>query len=127
MRGYPSWPGKIVLPPDELKRPCIKKLLHCVQFFGTHDFSWILEQDVKAYEKFRDKMIGGSKTIGFRKAIQEVDEFIVSKRIINQITHPIASSSKLPEEISSKMTASKNEVPDEAVVNEVVDKAQYSN
>ena len=95
MKGFPAWPGKIVLPPDDLKRPGIKKLLHCVYFFGTHDFGWLSEQDVKRYHEFRDSLIGGAKTHSFQKALKEVEEFTRGKNIIDSIKEPVPNSPEL--------------------------------
>ena len=36
------------MPPSDVKRPAIKKQMHCVNFFGTNDFAWIEEFNVKA-------------------------------------------------------------------------------
>ena len=88
MKGFPAWPGKIVVPPDDLKRPNAKKLLHCVQFFGTHDFGWLMEQDVKPYDKFRDGLIGGSKTLSFQRAIKEIENYVLGKNVISCIKEP---------------------------------------
>ena len=60
MKGFSAWPGKICFPPDGMKRPVMKKTMHCVEFFGTHDFAWILEPDCKPYMEFRETL-GTSK------------------------------------------------------------------
>ena len=90
MKGHPTWPSRIVLPPDELKRPAVKKLLHCVQFFGTHDFAWITEEDVKPYSKFREANLENSKVPSFKKAIKEIDAVMVmNQNMINIIKEPV--------------------------------------
>ena len=33
MKGFCAWPGKIEIPPENLKRPITKKVVHCVFFF----------------------------------------------------------------------------------------------
>lgn len=107
IKGFPAWPGKIVLPPDDLKRPGMKKLLHCVKFFGTYDFGWLAEQDVKPYHIFRDTLVGGSKTHGFLKAVKEIEEFSLGKNMINAITEPVSirpeSVAPVQEEMNSPM------------------------
>jgi len=83
VKGYSAWPGKIELPPDGMKRPAMKKVMHCVHFFGTHDFAWIMEPDLKPYAEFREKLAGGkkAKTGSFAKAIKEIEEYIAGKGI----------------------------------------------
>ena len=50
--------------------------MHCVEFFGTHDFAWILEPDVKPYLEFRETLASNKKSGPFLKAIGEIDEFV---------------------------------------------------
>ena len=82
MKGFSAWPGKIALPPDGMKRPAMKKVMHCVHFFGTHDYAWIMEPDLKPYVDFRDKLAGGKKkSASFMKAIKEIEGYISGKGI----------------------------------------------
>jgi len=82
VKGYSAWPGKIVLPPDGMKRPAMKKVMHCILFFGTHDYAWIMEPDLKPYIDFREKLAGGKKKTGsFVKAIAEIEAYISGKGI----------------------------------------------
>lgn len=81
LRGFPSWPAKIVSPPDELKRPRNQKRCHCVQFFGTHDFGWLRAQDLKPYHLFRDQLNKSSKSYRFLKAIEEIEEVSTSNNL----------------------------------------------
>ena len=118
MKGHPSWPGKIVIPPDDLKRPSMKKLLHCVKFFGTHDFGWMAEQEVKPYQQFRDSLMGGSKIHSFQRALKEIDAFILGKNIIDAITEPVPIKSRMSdhsvlESMDSQKCTEKNEVEEE--------------
>ena len=41
------------MPPSDIKRPAIKKQMHCVNFFGTNDFAWIEENNMKDYEQYK--------------------------------------------------------------------------
>ena len=59
-----------------LKRPAMKKMMHCVEFFGSHDFAWILEPDVKPYLEFRETLASNKKSGPFIKAMDEVDQFV---------------------------------------------------
>jgi len=82
MKGFSAWPGVISMPPDTMKRPAMKKVMHCVKFFGTHDFAWILEHDLKPYVEFRDKLTGTKKKSGSMvKAIREIEAYVASRGI----------------------------------------------
>jgi len=91
VKGFSAWPGKIVLPPDGLKRPAMKKMMHCVEFFGTHDFAWILEPDVKPYLEFRETLTLNKKSSPFLKAIEEIDQFVTLRG--DTVQKPIAPDS----------------------------------
>ena len=71
MKGFSAWPGKVDMPPDYLKRPTIKKVMHCVFFFGTYDYGWIPEHDLKPYQEFKDKMMSSKKSV--KKAVDEIE------------------------------------------------------
>ena len=78
MKGFSAWPGKIVMPPDGMKRPAMKKVLHCVFFFGSHDFAWILDHDLKPYLQFKQTLNSNKKSASFKKAIGEIEDFIAT-------------------------------------------------
>ena len=50
----------------------MKKMMHCVEFFGSHDFAWILEPDVKPYLEFRETLTSNKKSAAFLRAIEEL-------------------------------------------------------
>lgn len=61
------------MPPDTMKRPAMKKVMHCVKFLG-HDFAWILEHDLKPYVE-SEKLTGTKKKSGSMvKAIREITD-----------------------------------------------------
>ena len=57
----------------------MKKMMHCIEFFGSHDFAWVLEPDVKPYVEFRETLTANKKTAPFLRAIEETDQFVTSK------------------------------------------------
>ena len=79
MKGFPAWPGKVCFPKDGMKRPVMKKPMHCVEFFGTHDFAWILEPDCKPYLQYRETLGTSKKSAQMKKAIEETDDYISGK------------------------------------------------
>ena len=62
----------------------MKKMMHCIEFFGTHDFAWVLEPDVKPYVEFRETLTANKKTAPFLRAIEETDQYVTSKADIIQ-------------------------------------------
>ncbi|KAM3917257.1 cytokine-like nuclear factor N-PAC isoform 2-T2 [Leptodactylus fuscus] len=72
---YPPWPGKIVNPPKDLKKPRGKKCLF-VKFFGTEDHAWIKVEQLKPYHAHKDEMIKGNKGKRFQQAVDAVEEFL---------------------------------------------------
>ncbi|XP_078096927.1 cytokine-like nuclear factor N-PAC isoform X3 [Mustelus asterias] len=75
---YPPWPGKIVNPPKDLKKPRGKKCFF-VKFFGTEDHAWIKVDQLKSYHLHKEEMIKSTKGKRFQQAVDAVEEFIKSK------------------------------------------------
>uniref|UniRef100_UPI00398F120C cytokine-like nuclear factor N-PAC isoform X2 n=1 Tax=Pristiophorus japonicus TaxID=55135 RepID=UPI00398F120C len=76
--GYPPWPGKIVNPPKDLKKPRGKKCFF-VKFFGTEDHAWIKVDQLKSYQLHKEEMVKITKGKRFQQAVDAVEEFIKSK------------------------------------------------
>ncbi|KAG8433404.1 hypothetical protein GDO86_017616 [Hymenochirus boettgeri] len=72
---YPPWPGKIVNPPKDLKKPRGKKCLF-VKFFGTEDHAWIKVEQLKPYHAHKEEMIKANKGKRFQQAVDAVEEFL---------------------------------------------------
>ena len=53
--------------------------MHCVFFFGTHDYAWIMETDLKPYMEFKETLTRDKKSGNFKKAIDEIEEFLAGK------------------------------------------------
>lgn len=79
MKGFSPWPGKICMPPQDVKRPAIKKQMHCVNFFGTNDFAWIEEFSIKDYEQFKDTFIKNKQTKQMTQAIEEIEVYLKNR------------------------------------------------
>ncbi|XP_018414104.1 PREDICTED: putative oxidoreductase GLYR1 isoform X3 [Nanorana parkeri] len=75
---YPPWPGKIVNPPKDLKKPRGKKSLF-VKFFGTEDHAWIKVEQLKPYHPHKEEMIKANKGKRFQQAVDAVEEFLKKK------------------------------------------------
>jgi len=80
MKGFSPWPGKVCMPPSDIKRPAIKKQMHCVNFFGTNDFAWIEENNMKDYEQYKETLIKDKKTKQMANAIEEMEKYLRESR-----------------------------------------------
>ncbi|XP_056309856.1 cytokine-like nuclear factor N-PAC isoform X4 [Danio aesculapii] len=72
---YPPWPGKVVSPPKDLKKPRGKKCFF-VKFFGTEDHAWIKVEQLKPYHPHKDEMIKINKGKRFQQAVDAVEEYL---------------------------------------------------
>nr|BAB29363.1 unnamed protein product [Mus musculus] len=72
---YPPWPGKIVNPPKDLKKPRGKKCFF-VKFFGTKNHAWIKVEQLKPYHAHKEEMIKINKGKRFQQAVDAVEEFL---------------------------------------------------
>ena len=53
--------------------------MHCVFFFGTHDYAWIMETDLKPYLEFKETLTRDKKSGNIKKAIDEMEDFLAGK------------------------------------------------
>ncbi|XP_058891301.1 cytokine-like nuclear factor N-PAC isoform X5 [Acipenser ruthenus] len=83
---YPPWPGKIVSPPKDLKKPSGKKCFF-VKFFGTEDHAWIKVEQLKPYHPHKEDMIKINKGKRFQQAVDAVEEFLKKARGREQASH----------------------------------------
>ncbi|XP_062874664.1 cytokine-like nuclear factor N-PAC isoform X3 [Trichomycterus rosablanca] len=72
---YPPWPGKVVSPPKDLKKPRGKKCFF-VKFFGTEDHAWIKVEQLKPYHAHKEEMIKINKGKRFQQAVDAVEEYL---------------------------------------------------
>jgi len=79
MKGFSPWPGKVCMPPPDVKRPAIKKQMHCVNFFGTNDFAWIEEFSIKDYLEFKDQFVKSKQNKQMALAIEQIEKYLKTK------------------------------------------------
>ena len=78
--------------------------MHCVEFFGTHDFAWILEPDVKPYLEFRETLTSNKKSSPFLRAIEEIDQYALLRGdTLENATAPDSVSSGDADELENSM------------------------
>jgi 3-hydroxyisobutyrate dehydrogenase len=75
MKGFSPWPGKVCLPPTECKRPAVKKQMHCVHFFGTNDFAWIEEVNMKDYAQYKTTFVKPKQSKAIGNAIEDIENY----------------------------------------------------
>ncbi|XP_061089032.1 cytokine-like nuclear factor N-PAC isoform X2 [Conger conger] len=90
---YPPWPGKVVSPPKDLKKPTGKKCFF-VKFFGTEDHAWIKVEQLKPYHPHKEEMIKINKGKRFQQAVDAVEEFLKKGKGKEQASHNASSEDK---------------------------------
>uniref|UniRef100_A0A8C2BQP7 Cytokine-like nuclear factor N-PAC n=1 Tax=Cyprinus carpio TaxID=7962 RepID=A0A8C2BQP7_CYPCA len=80
----PPWPGKIVSPPKDLKKPRGKKCFF-VKFFGTEDHAWIKVEQLKPYHPHKEEMIKINKGKRFQQAVDAVEEYLKKAKGKDQV------------------------------------------
>ncbi|XP_052749922.1 cytokine-like nuclear factor N-PAC isoform X2 [Galleria mellonella] len=78
MKGFSPWPGRVAIPTPELKPPKKATNVQCIYFFGTNNYAWIEENNIKPYHEFKEQLIKSSKTVAFKDAVNEIEEYIVN-------------------------------------------------
>ncbi|XP_039295202.1 putative oxidoreductase GLYR1 homolog [Nilaparvata lugens] len=81
MKGFPPWPGRVSNPPKDLKNPKggKKSVSHCIFFFGSKNYAWIEENNLKPYTDYKETLVKGNKSGVFREAVEAIEEFIKNK------------------------------------------------
>ena len=102
--------------------------MHCVFFFGSYDYGWLPESDLKPYKEFKSKMNTTKKSI--LKAIDEIESYIeggcktnaatiVAQNTASKAADKATPSKKTPKKEkssndTSKLDASSNEDDEDA-------------
>ncbi|XP_034667467.1 putative oxidoreductase GLYR1 homolog isoform X2 [Drosophila subobscura] len=77
MKGFTPWPGMIVEPPLDLLSQQRRANTKCVFFFGSRNFAWIEENNIKPFEgPWKDELAKVSKPAAFRHAMADIDKYI---------------------------------------------------
>ena len=70
---------QVCVPPPEVKRPAIKKQMHCVNFFGTNDFAWIEEFNIKDYLEFKDQFTKSKQSKQISQAVAQMEDYLKNR------------------------------------------------
>ncbi|KAH8395174.1 hypothetical protein KR222_005126 [Zaprionus bogoriensis] len=77
MKGFTPWPGMIVEPPLDLLSQQRRANTKCVFFFGSRNFAWIEENNIKPFEgPWKDELAKVSKPAAFRHAMADIDKYV---------------------------------------------------
>lgn len=50
--------------------------MHCIYFFGSHNFAWIPEDQLKPYLEFKEKFASSCKSATFKDAINKIEQYM---------------------------------------------------
>ncbi|XP_074593387.1 nucleosome-destabilizing factor [Brevipalpus obovatus] len=81
MKGFSPWPGKVVPPHENMKRPpgnYKNKPIQCVYFFGSNNYAWIQEDAIKPYPDMKEAYSKLNKSNAFKEALDKIEEYIKS-------------------------------------------------
>ncbi|XP_031839921.1 nucleosome-destabilizing factor isoform X2 [Nomia melanderi] len=80
MKGFSPWPGRVSNPSKDLKKPTNTKKgpVQCIFFFGTNNYAWIEESNIKPYLEYKDTLVKSSKSGAFKDAVEAIEEFIAN-------------------------------------------------
>lgn len=77
MKSYCAWPGRIVEPTQELMKLKKNASSQCIFFFGSYNYAWIEDFNLKPYLEFKDQMTPlGKPKVQFDKAVEEAESYI---------------------------------------------------
>lgn len=78
MRGFPPWPGKICTPKASYKNATKPKGQSCkwIFFFGSKNYSWIEDNNLKPYVEHRDSIVKTIKNNPLKEAVKRIDEYL---------------------------------------------------
>ncbi|XP_063365953.1 cytokine-like nuclear factor N-PAC isoform X2 [Cydia amplana] len=113
MKGFSPWPGRVAIPTPELSKPPKKSAVQCIFFFGTNNYAWIEDNNIKPYQEFKEQLIKSCKTAAFKEAVSQIEEYIVNPEKFGDIDghqrNPEEEFDKLIEDIESEEQDSQTE------------------
>ncbi|XP_045504936.1 putative oxidoreductase GLYR1 homolog isoform X3 [Colias croceus] len=108
MKGFSPWPGRVAIPTPELKPPKKAMNVQCIYFFGTNNYAWIEEHNIKPYQEHKEQLVKSCKTTAFKEAIAQIEEYIVNPEKFGDIDeharNPEEEFDKLKDNIRKEST-----------------------
>ncbi|KAK9296060.1 hypothetical protein QLX08_009828 [Tetragonisca angustula] len=114
MKGFSPWPGRVSNPSKDLKKPTYTKKgpVQCIFFFGTNNYAWIEESNIKPYLEYKDTLVKSSKSAAFKDAVEAIEEFIANGEVFEDGLDPDSLFDRLKEgSISEKKNIVKPSKP----------------
>ena len=53
--------------------------MHCVNFFGTNDFAWIEEFNIKDYLQFKDQFTKSKQSKQISQAVAQMEDYLKNR------------------------------------------------
>ncbi|XP_053973823.1 cytokine-like nuclear factor N-PAC [Hylaeus anthracinus] len=99
MKGFSPWPGRVSNPSKDLKKPTNTKKgpVQCIFFFGTNNYAWIEESNLKPYLEYKDTLVKSSKSGAFKDAVEAIEEFIANGEVFEDGLDPDSLFDRLKE------------------------------
>lgn len=115
MKGFSPWPGRISQPPAELRRIAVKKNIpvRCIFFFGSNNYAWIEETQIKPYHEFKEKLLSSCKSAGFKEAVQQIEDFIANPENFTHLFTGEVDNRPDPDVEFNKLREAENDKGDE--------------
>ncbi|XP_015432772.1 PREDICTED: putative oxidoreductase GLYR1 homolog isoform X3 [Dufourea novaeangliae] len=76
--------------------------VQCIFFFGTNNYAWIEESNIKPYLKYKDTLVKSSKSGAFKDAVEAIEEFIANGEVFEDGLDPDSLFDRLKEGSLSK-------------------------
>jgi len=77
MKGFPAWPGRVIEPKPEVKKPSDKKIRQFVFFYGSENYAFVLEDQMWNFVEFKSKyMITQRVPKGFKEAVEAIEDAV---------------------------------------------------
>ncbi|XP_066592547.1 cytokine-like nuclear factor N-PAC [Prorops nasuta] len=114
MKGFSPWPGRVSNPSKDLKRPANAKKgpIQCIFFFGTNNYAWIEESNIKPYQEYKETLIRSSKSGAFKDAVEAIEDFIAKGEVFEDGLDPDSLFDRLKEDsLSEKKIVTKTPKP----------------
>ncbi|CAK1542768.1 unnamed protein product [Leptosia nina] len=92
MKGFSPWPGRVSIPTPELKPPKKGLSVQCIYFFGTNNYAWIEENNIKPYQEHKEQLMKSSKSSAFKEALTQIEDYIVNPENFGDIDEHVRNS-----------------------------------
>uniref|UniRef100_A0ABD2VXM9 PWWP domain-containing protein n=1 Tax=Trichogramma kaykai TaxID=54128 RepID=A0ABD2VXM9_9HYME len=113
MKGYSPWPGRVSNPIKDMKKPATTKKIpiYCIYFFGTNNYGWIDEANIKPYQEHKDQCKQMCKTANFKEACDTIENFISGGEVWEDNLDSNALFDKLKEEETNNTSSIERKTP----------------